>query len=131
MDIIRESTIGVLIRSLQPNCLPYLEEDNALLQESGKILHLETSSQKGPVLCEWDGQEDPGNPVNWKPCKKALVLTNIVCYALVVYMSAPIWTPGEEMFRREFGGSYESTVLGLALYMYVSAGPTHWMCYTC
>lgn len=117
MDIIRESVTGLIIRQVTKRCLRYPEEDLVSLQESGRWKELNCCDENDTIPCEWDGDDDPANPLNWRPCKKALVIVTIVCYALVVYMSAPIWTPGEDKFREEFGTGYEYTELGLALYV--------------
>ncbi|KAI4729410.1 MFS general substrate transporter [Aureobasidium sp. EXF-10728] len=72
----------------------------------------------GHVICDWYSASDPDNPLNWSRGRKLWVVANICYCSFVVYMSAPIWTPGEELFMELFGTSYEYTSLGLALFVF-------------
>lgn len=72
----------------------------------------------GHIICDRDSVSDPENPLNWSRGRKLWVVANICSCSFVVYMSAPIWTPGEESFMESIGTSYEYTSLGLALFVF-------------
>lgn len=125
MTIIRDSVLGILIRSA-------FSHEQLLYPEQGKGFSLpdlfcqpsphkeeeeEASGQKDTQLCDWYAKDDPENPLNWPASKKLLIVVSIASYAFVVYMSAPIWTPSEEQFMQEFGTDHEYTALGLALFV--------------
>lgn len=73
--------------------------------------------EDGAIICDWYGQDDVENPLNWKRGKKLYVVATIAVCSFVVYISAPIWTPSQDDFRLEFGVNHEYTSLGLALFV--------------
>lgn len=113
-SFIRESTIGQCLR-------PILNYPSWLQYENSPVPGLEHRSHENsekPILVNWH-PDDPENPHNWPSFKKAFVAFVIGIYSFVVYMSAPIYTPGEDAFRDEFGVNAAEGSLGLALYVYV------------
>lgn len=91
--------------------------------EADILRHIESPStcpkvySDGTVICDWYGENDAANPLNWTSLKKLYVVATVVSCTFVVYLSGPIWVPGEEAFRKEFGTDYEYTALGLALFV--------------
>ena len=116
-SFIRDSIIGQCLRPIlnYPSWLQYA--DNAI-----PIPELNHENQgyenEKPILVSWQ-PNDPENPHHWPSFKKAFVAFVIGIYSFVVYMSAPIYTPGVEAFRDEFGVNAAEGSLGLALYVYV------------
>lgn len=123
MAFIRDSVLGACLRQVfNSQIFQYSHDRNHYTtQASGLSTPSEDEAgfEKGVQLCDWNGVNDPENPRNWKRSKKLLIEIGISCYAFVVYMSAPIWTPSEAQFKQEFATGYEYTALGLALFVYV------------
>ncbi|KAG2169715.1 hypothetical protein VTO58DRAFT_110714 [Aureobasidium pullulans] len=77
-----------------------------------------TIREDGTIICDWYSASDSDNPENWSSRKKLWVVACICYCSFVVYMSAPVWTPGEEQFMEVFGSNYAYTALGLALFVF-------------
>lgn len=114
---------------LSENTIPYSGDEHlsptqadveACASEKAQDDHqaLPVICKDGAILCDWYCSSDPDNPENWPAPKKVWVVANICCCSFVVYMSAPIWTLGEEQFMNIFGTNYEYTSLGLALFVF-------------
>lgn len=134
MNIIRESPTGQLIRLISPSSLPYPEETPGFSEKAASTNghhHLlehclnnnhndgtvEDADESRTILCTWRGESDPDNPLNWRKAKKLLVVVTVATCSFVVYMTAPIWTPGQEAFAEEFGTNHAYSSLGLALFV--------------
>ncbi|KAI5274908.1 MFS general substrate transporter [Aureobasidium subglaciale] len=74
--------------------------------------------ENGTIVCDWYSTSDPENPMYWSASRKLWVVACICYCSFVVYMSAPIWTSGEQQFMQSFGTTYEYTALGLALFVF-------------
>jgi hypothetical protein len=70
-----------------------------------------------PILCDWNGEDDPENPRNWSGARKLFVVANVAFCSFVVYGTAPIWTPSTDAFISEYGTGHEYTSLGLSLFV--------------
>ncbi|KAE8308634.1 major facilitator superfamily domain-containing protein [Aspergillus transmontanensis] len=108
LQLLRDSSLGQGLRTIaRPSWLQYPEERDD---------HSE--------IVEWYGEGDPENPLNWPSIKKAWVVFVISYYSFVVYMAAPIYSPGKDAFRHEFNVNPAESSLGLALYVLgYGAGP--------
>ena len=116
---IRDSPIGEFIRWVAPKALRYPEE---LPGFEFNQLSSSEKTQSGDnlqkhILSSWYGDADQDNPHNWSRAKKLWINANVMACAFVIYMSAPIWTPGIDMFIEEYGTGHEYTSLGLALFV--------------
>ena len=76
-----------------------------------------TREERDPNLVEWDGPNDPENPMNWKTSKKWIItialgfMTFCVTFASSVFSTATI--PVSELY----GVSTEVTTLGTSLFV--------------
>lgn len=112
---LRDSFIGQTLRQLyKPSWLKYKEETPDYWQDT-----LHSLGEKKTTAVEWYSENDEENPQNWSNPKKAFVLFTIGIYSFVVYMAAPIYTPSENAFIKEFGVNNAEASLGLAIYVYV------------
>ncbi|KAF7191731.1 Caffeine resistance protein 5 [Pseudocercospora fuligena] len=123
-DAVRDSPAGSMIRLILPNLLQYPEKHSWFSHEwiesqyDGHFVDgSKSKSSDKVILCDWYDENDKANPKNWTQMKKLYVVLTVVVYSFVVYMSAPIWTLGEEQFMNEFGTNYEYTTLGLGLFI--------------
>lgn len=119
---LRDSFLGQCLRQLcMPSWLKYHEED--LQCQPTFAFHNEKT-----ILVEWYSEHDEENPHNWSQLKKAFILFVIGIYSFVVYMAAPIYTPSEDAFIKEFGVNNAEASLGLALYVYVEGSDSLLIC---
>ena len=47
---------------------------------------LEEATPADNFIVDWDGEEDPENPLNWPPRKKAVNIALLSCLTFVTYV---------------------------------------------
>ncbi|KAF2000257.1 multidrug transporter [Amniculicola lignicola CBS 123094] len=102
--------------------LPYteerLEQDRELaLERTLSRPIVPTRTADGVILVDWYTTDDPDNPQNWSPRKKAWTAFLICLYTFVVYCSSSIYVSSTELIRERFGVGEFKASLGLALYV--------------
>lgn len=117
IEWLRDSFTGQCLRQIcKPSWAEYPEESTGWIEESNpERAH---SQNEKTFNVDWYSSSDEENPKNWSQAKKAFVTSVIGAYSFVVYMSAPIYTPGEDSFIEEFAVSNAEAALGLAIYVY-------------
>lgn len=68
---------------------------------------------------DWDGADDPGNPLNWSPWKRHYHIVPIAIISFSATIGSSIYTPAVPVIMKEWGIS--STVAFLPLTFYVLA----------
>lgn len=69
------------------------------------------------IYAEWDGPDDPENPVNWPIWQKSFFIFEIAFLTTVVYMGSAIYTPGIEELQEEFKISQTLATLPLTMFV--------------
>lgn len=124
---LRGSFIGQSIRQVcKPSWSKYPEEAVGWVERFNS--QNTPCHDKKAVRVDWYSPDDEENPQNWSQAKKAFVAGVIGAYSFVVYMSAPIYTPGENAFIEEFHVNNAEASLGLAIYVYIE--PASFSVYT-
>lgn len=85
-------------------------------QEASRPLTPERTANN-QILVTWYTTDDPANPQNWSPKKKALVILQIYMYTLAVYIAAAIYTPAVPQVIEQFNIKPEIASLGLSMYV--------------
>ena len=119
LQALRDSFLGQGLRLVaQPAWAQYREE---LDYPEIYITYVSKFEGQGSQVrtVDWYGLQDPENPQNWSPTKKAWVVFVIGFYSFVVYMAAPVYSLAEDAFQDEFQVNSAEASLGLALYVYV------------
>lgn len=70
-----------------------------------------------PYLVDWNGPNDPDNPLNWSMRRKAFVTGLLCLLTFSVYMGSAIYTPGVELVAEYFGVGTVTATLGLTLFV--------------
>ncbi|OGM40898.1 hypothetical protein ABOM_010005 [Aspergillus bombycis] len=124
LQLLRDSSLGQGLRTIaRPSWLQYPEDRDGHSDDIEYISKFEDLNGNIKIV-NWYGEGDPENPLNWSPIKKAWVVFVIGYYSFVVYMAAPIYSPGKDAFRHEFDVNPAESSLGLALYVLgYGAGP--------
>lgn len=75
------------------------------------------NDDKDPYLVDWNGPNDPDNPLNWSFPRKAFVTGLLCLLTFSVYMGSAIYTPGVELIAEYFGVGTVTATLGLTLFV--------------
>ncbi|KAI9689373.1 MAG: hypothetical protein M1822_010024 [Bathelium mastoideum] len=103
-----------------------LTTENERLRESpGRDDPDKTSAESSFV--EWDGPEDPYNPINWPIIRKIPAVLGICSLAFVSSFASSIFAPAAIQIAEEFHISETVANLGVSLYVLgFAAGPLLW-----
>ncbi|KAF2117138.1 major facilitator superfamily domain-containing protein [Lophiotrema nucula] len=79
--------------------------------------HAFTSSATTESFVDWDGPNDPENPLNWTTLKK-LALTGTVCLAVfILSFASSVFAPANEVTAQEYAVSRTVMSLSIALFI--------------
>ncbi|KAI1305438.1 major facilitator superfamily domain-containing protein [Xylaria venustula] len=88
--------------------LPQAETEEKVYQpEKGFLVENPTSSNE--VIVDWDGPDDPANPLNWSSARKIFIIMVVSAVTCDVSLVPTIFAPGVPLLLREFHA--ESTAL--------------------
>ncbi|SPC65758.1 probable FLR1 - Putative H+ antiporter involved in multidrug resistance [Ustilago sp. UG-2017b] len=71
-----------------------------------------------PYLIDWNGPNDPDNPLNWSMARKYFVTFLLCLLTFSVYMGSAIYTPGVQLLANWFGVGTVTATLGLTLFVF-------------
>ena len=74
-------------------------------------------TEKDPNLIEWDGPDDPENPMNWPKTKKWIVTLTLGFMTLCVTFASSVFSNATVPVANLFGVSTEVTTLGTSLFV--------------
>lgn len=74
-------------------------------------------SEPDPFLVDWNGPDDPENPINWKRFKKVVMVMQIMFLTTVTYMGSSIYTPGQQEIQDQFHVGHVVATLNLSLFV--------------
>ncbi|KAH7309698.1 major facilitator superfamily domain-containing protein [Stachybotrys elegans] len=93
------------------------EEAEIDIERSRSIPIVPQKTADGIALVDWYTTDDPANPQNWSPSKKAFVVFILCFYTSTVYCAGPIYTTAVEGIVDRFGVSHVAAAVGLSLYV--------------
>jgi hypothetical protein len=73
--------------------------------------------EKDPNLIEWDGPEDPENPMNWPAKKKWIVTVTLGLMTFCVTFASSVFSNATVPVAELYGVSTEVTTLGTSLFV--------------
>jgi DHA1 family multidrug resistance protein-like MFS transporter len=89
------------------------KEDNIKAEKAKR----EEQQEKDPNLIEWDGPNDPENPMNWPATKKWRVTIAMGLMTLCVTFASSVFSNATMPVAELFGVSTEVTTLGTSLFV--------------
>jgi hypothetical protein len=92
-----------------------LEAKAAELTDGGGASDKETA--KDPYLVEWDGPDDPENPMNWSYGKKWLVTLMMGMMTFCVTFASSVFSNATMPVAKEYGVSTVVSTLGTSLFV--------------
>lgn len=75
--------------------------------------------EKDPNLVEWNGQSDPGNPMNWSRGRKWMITLAMGSMTWVITFASSVFSTATIVTAREFHTSEEVMILGTSLFVLV------------
>lgn len=92
-----------------------------------EIRQQQAEKKKDPNLVEWDGPNDPENPMNWPVSKKWRVTVSLGFMTFCVTFASSVFSNATVPVAEEFGVSTEVTTLGTSLFVLgFGIGPLIW-----
>lgn len=80
--------------------------------------------QETPIVQDWDGPDDPENPINWPGWKKAYHTGASAVLGFAVTCGSALITPSVTSISEEFNVSLTAAILTLSLYVFgLALGP--------
>ena len=93
------------------------------LESRGAAVPAQTKNEKDPNLVEFDGPDDPGNPMNWSRTKKWTVTLVMAFLTFVITFASSVFSTATYVTALEFGVSDEVMTLGTSLFVLVRSAP--------
>ena len=84
---------------------------------------VQPTEESDPNLIDWDGPDDPENPMNWTFSRKVLSTGTMATLTLVITFASSVFSTATVVVAREYGVSNEVTILGTSLFVLVCAAP--------
>lgn len=91
-------------------------EANGLVSSSSS--GSETIDGDGLIVVDWEGEDDPENPINWPMAYKILFIFEIGILTAFVYMASAIYTPGIGEIMEKFHVNQTLATLPLTLFVF-------------
>ncbi|KAK0239911.1 major facilitator superfamily domain-containing protein, partial [Armillaria nabsnona] len=94
-------------------------EDTIAIDGAEKLAEkqIDEALESDPYTVGWYGDDDPENPRNWSPKKRAFVAFSISLLTFSVYIGSAIYTPSIPGIMADFNVSLTKATLGLTLYV--------------
>ncbi|KAH8673244.1 major facilitator superfamily domain-containing protein [Ilyonectria robusta] len=91
------------------------EESDRHISLAGTIIN---EPKSYPNVVDWDGPNDPENPLNWSSSKKNMHVIIVSLFSLAANLAATMFAPGAEQLVNEFRVT-DSTVAAMTVSLYV------------
>lgn len=75
--------------------------------------------ERAPDLIEWDGPDDPENPMNWANSQKWAVTLALASMTFCITFASSVFSTATQVTAKEYGVSEEVTTLGTSLFVLV------------
>ncbi|QIX00094.1 hypothetical protein AMS68_005611 [Peltaster fructicola] len=103
------------------------EGNNDVEKQQPKKSDNDEEEEKDPNLVEWNGPDDPENPMNWSSAKKWTITIALGVMTLAVTFASSVFSTATQPTAEEFGVSEEVMILGTSLFVLGFAfGPIIW-----
>ncbi|KAE9987066.1 hypothetical protein EG328_003848 [Venturia inaequalis] len=100
----------------EPNQEKDLESVAGIDKESEK--EADEKAENDPNIVDWDGEDDPMNPLNWTPKKKWIIVGLLSLMTLVTPLASVLFTPAIPEVMKDFK-STNSTLASFVVSVYI------------
>ncbi|KAF2836718.1 MFS general substrate transporter [Patellaria atrata CBS 101060] len=105
----------------------FSHEEAVEFQRIRTIRSAERGEKIDENLVEWNGSDDPGNPMNWPTWKKWMITIVLALMTFVITFASSVFSTATMVTAKKFGVSTEVMVLGTSLFVLGFAfGPVIW-----
>jgi len=87
--------------------------------EKGEEQQPEQPPPKDPNLVDWDGPDDPENPMNWPVSKKWTVTISFAFMTFCITFASSVFSTATQVTAQLYGVSNEVMILGTSLFVLV------------
>ncbi|KAL5592798.1 hypothetical protein FOBRF1_013106 [Fusarium oxysporum] len=105
------------------------ETEEILIKNGNDDIETQRQFEKDdPDALDWDGPEDPDNPMNWPPRKRTAHIILIALVQLVSNLASTMFAPAGELLMNDFD-FFSRTLSSLSVSIYVlgfAVGPLIW-----
>ncbi|KAI9872823.1 MAG: Citrinin biosynthesis cluster MFS transporter mrr1 [Pleopsidium flavum] len=102
-------------------------EERDVEKEASEKNDQRQEQEKDPNLIEWNGPDDPDNPMNWARSKKWIATMALSSMTFCITFASSVFSTATEVTAKEYGVSTEVTTLGTSLFvMGFAVGPLVW-----
>ncbi|KAF2791144.1 MFS general substrate transporter [Melanomma pulvis-pyrius CBS 109.77] len=118
--LLKHSAVGTLVRICRKGNISFSRKQADTLPDasSGDDVPPPFEDKSRDInLVDWDGPDDPDNPLNWPLSHKVLVTSLLCLYTFAVYVGSSIYTSSQQSVVEIFGVNHAEGALGLALYV--------------
>jgi hypothetical protein len=125
-DMTWESPSATAVNTAAPSQAPSIHDgnedrdlENAITTEKVLSLAQQVLACVDPVthIVEWDGEDDPQNPMNFSRSKKWIMTMSLAAITFCVSFSSSVFSTATSVTAEEFGISQEVMILGVSLYV--------------
>ena len=88
----------------------------------------EREEERDPDLVEWDGPDDPENPMNWPNSTKWTVTMALAFMTFCITFASSVFSTATQVTAKEYDVSVEITTLGTSLFVLVGRLLILWIC---
>lgn len=104
-----------------------LEKDETDVESARSVNSEPKGPEKDPHLVEWDGLDDPQNPINWPVWKKWAVTMSLAWMSLWVTFASSVFSSATMATAAKFHVSTEVMTLGTSVLLFgYMLGPLIW-----
>ncbi|KAI1120326.1 major facilitator superfamily domain-containing protein [Nemania abortiva] len=82
--------------------------DEAQAYQLEKELLVETPTNSNEVIVDWEGPDDPANPLNWSPARKWFIIVVVSAVTFNISLVPTIFAPGVPLLLKEFHSESDS-----------------------
>lgn len=108
-------SIGEAEQGIEESFGPARDEETAFHQHGGQ--HDRNAEKHDPDLVDWDGPNDPANPMNFSKARKWWISILTALLTFVISFGSSVFSATTTVTAEHFGASQEVMILGVTLYV--------------
>ncbi|MDN6037178.1 MAG: MFS transporter [Lactococcus raffinolactis] len=110
-------TVAEISNTIINSAFTDLEKNSRNDEEENNEEVIDIAEDKGYIVVDWYGDDDPENPQNWSNFKVCWILglTGLLC--LAIYMGSSVYTPGVAMMMEDLNTTQVKAILPLTCFI--------------
>lgn len=110
-------TVAEISNTIINSAFTDLEKNSRNDEEENNEEVIDIAKDRGYIVVDWYGDDDPENPQNWSNFKVCWILglTGLLC--LAIYMGSSVYTPGVAMMMEDLNTTQVKAILPLTCFI--------------